>query len=49
MAKDLQPNNRYRRWIEAYSNKEFNDEVNEIIAIFNLMANNTTDATRKKC
>ena len=39
--------NPYARWIEVYSGEEFNDSVNQMMNIYDLLADNTNESTRR--
>ena len=48
IANNTSPSNPYNRWIETYSDKEFNQSVEQAIKIFNELGNNTTRETQLK-
>ncbi|MFI0348645.1 MAG: TenA family protein [Chthoniobacterales bacterium] len=48
LAKEVVPNNPYQRWIETYSGADFGNAANEVEHVFNSLAENTTEALRKK-
>jgi thiaminase/transcriptional activator TenA len=48
IAQGSPPNNPYASWIEKISSEEFGVQVKNLIAIFDVLAENTTEENRKK-
>ncbi len=48
LAKSLSPDNPYLSWIQTYISDDFAVEVKNVIAIFDALAENTTEEIRKK-
>ncbi|MBX9585928.1 MAG: TenA family protein [Gammaproteobacteria bacterium] len=48
LSQSVSANNPYLSWIERFTTKEFDAEVKTVIAIFDALAENTTEENRKK-
>lgn len=48
IAKDFSENNPYAKWIETYSGEDFCQSVEQVISIFDYLAENASESTRQK-
>lgn len=48
ILKNSVKNNRYSRWIEAYASDNFKQTVDEVITLFDMLAENASNETKEK-
>ena len=48
ISKNSTKTHKYSHWISTYSSKEFNENVNKVISIFDEVSQNTSDIVKEK-